>query len=344
MSDSKAIRWQTAILPMVLALAAGSLGAAYWLVTHDAILLPSRLAEWKRSNGLYLDCRFYKSSEERLLNEILPHTDYSHGGVYLLGASNTLTAFDEWELPPREQALIHNYCLSAATFSHQFQFVRDLVEREGMLRAGGEKSAVLLGLFFGDGERRASLDPHSMFSGAFPPGGLYSYSIPEGFRAAPLSARERALRLEENRNRAFWTWAAALIFAEPLDYLRPPHQRSAAENRDYWLNRLGPGWQAGMDAEVAQLAAMIDYLRARGVAVHAVFAPMASWTDGFAPAMYYRERVIPLLASKGVPATDLSHAAVDTDFMDSVHLGYTGVRKTHPAILSIARQYEGRTL
>ncbi len=322
---------------MVLALVAVSLAVVYELVSHDTLLLQSRLAEWKRSSGMYLDCRFYKTPEERLFNETLPRADYSRGGVYLLGASNTLTAVKAWELPPAQKQLFHNYCISAATSTQQFQFVRNLVEREGFLRAGGSKNAVIIGLFFGDGEHRASIDPSSMFSGFFSPDVLYSYTPQGGIRPRPLSDQARAFRLEQNRNHAFWTWAANLTFHEPLDYLRPVHRRPSEENRSYWLNRLGPGWETGMDLEVVQLGQLVDYLQTRGVKVQAFFVPTASWTTGFPPAERYRQRVLPLLSSRAVELTDLSHLAADTDFMDSVHLGYSGVQKTDPIIKRIAR-------
>jgi hypothetical protein len=336
-NERKVIRFQAGVLALVIVLLAVSMCAAQWFAGHDHALLDHRLAEWKEKDGLYRDGRFYFDPEGRLLNEVLPHADYSRGGVYLLGSSVIQSGVRHWALPPEQQALIHNYGVSGESFNQQLHFVRYLVEQEGLLRAGGEKNSVIVGLFFGDAAHTVTKDPISIFRYLFTMDSLYSYDWEHGLERLPKSPAMWQLRLLQNRYRAFWRWAAMLTSGAEFDYLRPVRRRTAAENADFWLRRFGKNWEAGMDIELEQFALTIDYLRARHVTVQAVFMPTASWTLEFPPARRYRDKVLPLLSARAVSVVDLSRKAPDELFIDSAHVGYNGVRLLDPIIMDIAR-------
>ena len=119
-TDGATARRQFLLSAMVLSALAVPVVMADLAVRNDQILLRSRAAEWKRTNGMYRDARFYVDPEMRLLNDELQRADYSRGGVYIVGSSAMQTSIAVWELPPAEQRLIHNYSISGATYTQQF--------------------------------------------------------------------------------------------------------------------------------------------------------------------------------------------------------------------------------
>jgi hypothetical protein len=340
LDEHKAMRCQAWLLALVVVILAATLAAAQWIANHDGFLLRHRLAEWKQTNGLYNDGRIYPSPEARLLNEILPHADYSRGGAYLIGASAAETEAQFWALPPEQQALIHNYCIASATYTQQFQFIRYLVEHEGLLRAGGEKTCIVVGLSFHMAAHSVTLDPNGLFHGFFGLNGLYSYDLAHGVQPVTMPSALREFRIRQYRNHAFWTWAGKSAFARDFDYMWLNDRLVAtARARAREGGAPDPGWEAGIDAEAEQLDEMIDYLRARNVAVHGIYLPEATWMRGIPPIERHREKVLAVLSTKAVPIADIVGMAPDTDFSDSVHLSYTGVQKVSPVIWEIARAH-----
>lgn len=339
---------QAGLLALVLALFGIATAVAQWCVRNDWILLPSRMAEWKRTNGNYLNTGFYRYPEERLLNEVLPDADYSQGGVYLLGASGVQTGVALWERPALEQRFIHNYGFRGITLTQEFQFVRYLVEQSGLLRAGGDKTSVIIGAAVLDSTHLPAIDPNPYrmsLQGVVLMDTTYTYDTERGFRPLDISPGMRWFRRNQIRNREFWTWSSRVLLAggARIKYLDPVNLRPAAEDRKFWLDWMGRDWENGMDAELDQLRQMIDYLQSRKVNVNAVYLPTASWTKGFPPADRFRQKVLGLFSSKSVPVVDLADAADDNDFQDSFHLGYVGVHKIQPAFLGIAQAFLRRT-
>jgi hypothetical protein len=94
-----------------------------------------------------------------------------------------------------------------------------------------------------------------------------------------------------------------------------------------------------MDVELSQLAQTIDYLKAHGVAVLAVWVPQKSWTKGFPPAERYRNQVRALLAGKGVRSIDWLRRLDDSEFADSLHANYLGSQSLLPDYLGLIRSY-----
>lgn len=89
----------------------------------DAAARNQSLAGWidrqsqetrRATKGIFSYTGYFVDFEDRLLLDELPAADYSRGGVYLIGSSNLKWATMFWELPPPQQALIHNYALVPA--------------------------------------------------------------------------------------------------------------------------------------------------------------------------------------------------------------------------------------
>lgn len=317
-----------------------SIMVAQFCGRNDLILLHARTAEWKRTNGMYRDCRFYENPEERLLNEVLPQADYSKGGVYLIGASTMQTSVALWGLPLPERKLVHNYSIGGSTYTQQFHFIRYLVDQERLLRAGGDKNCVIIGLFFVAGEHRETVNPHSMFQSFFIKNGMYTYDFEYGIKRATMSPLRRRFEIQQIRNQAFYTWAFRVALGGyGLDYLRLMNRQPSDAIRNYWLNRLGPNWKMGLDFEIEQLGELLDYLRSHNVVVKAVYLPQGSWFRDYPPAEYHRTRVFEMLSVKSVPFTDLADQVSDDQWVDSVHFGYKGVQTVEPAILKLARDH-----
>lgn len=111
------------------------------------------------------------------------------------------------------------------------------------------------------------------------------------------------------------------------------------EVRQNWMDRMGPQWESGMDAELQALGQLIDYLKAHQAGVAAVYFPQPTWESTFAPALRFRERIMPLMAAKAVPVVDLIHQFPDSFFVDSVHLNYQGSVAIQPFLIELARQH-----
>src|SRR4026209_278902 len=127
-SSDRAVAWrQFTLCAIVLSALAAPLLVAQVAVRNDQLLLRLRAAEWKRTNGMYRDSRFYQDPETRLLHDVLPRADYSRGGVHVIGSSVMQTSIALWHLPSLDQQLVHNYSISGATYTQQFHFIRYLI-------------------------------------------------------------------------------------------------------------------------------------------------------------------------------------------------------------------------
>ena len=94
-----------------------------------------------------------------------------------------------------------------------------------------------------------------------------------------------------------------------------------------------------MAREVDQLGRMIDYLHRHDARVAGVFLPLGSWHGELPYANEYRRRVTSLCGKKSAPLLDLATLLADDEFSDSVHFRYTGERKIHARLASLAVAY-----
>jgi hypothetical protein len=312
-------------------------------MAHDALLVPRRVAQWKVQGGMYADGRFYQGAEDRLLYGVIPSADYSHGGIYFTGASMTERSLMIWDWPADEQKLVHNYCIAAANHSEQALLIRYLVEHQNLLQAGGAKTVICTELAFGDASQsktREFVEIDTIWKSFFEHYGLYRVDTAAGIQTAGPVGFSRSARLMEIRTNLFWNWAeqfAHLSVSNPS--VIAGNKMEPAEARDYWSRRMGPDWEAAMDDQLRQYADLIDFLHSKQVTVVGIRMPQGSWFEHFPQAVRYREKVLPLLARKGVELVDLSHAADDADFADASHLNYQGAVKIQPALRAVAEKY-----
>lgn len=298
------------------------------IMAHSSPVIPNHVKrEQQRQhdmNGVWLYDAGYLDEADYLLLGQIPNDDYSRGGVYFIGDSQTAVSLMAWRLPPEEQALIHNYGVGALRHRDVYHLVRMLVEDFNLLQAGGEKTTLVLGLsyYLARPEREGVtlkyyVERHH----------LYSYDE-RGMHPAPLTPLERMAIVERDYVQRFLATALGARQSRVTVYL--PDQQTAE-------GRLVEGdWRAAMHRELGYLAALLDYLRARDVNVVAFFPPSGSWEEAVPYEAAYREAVMPLLEHRGVQLIDQGDWLADADFADGNHPTYAVQLDLHERNRAIA--------
>ncbi len=122
------------LLAVVLTFAVVSLLANFTPVMSAYVASQTKMHREK--NGLLFFDGGYPDSGDYVLTGLLPEADFPRGGVYFVGASNSIVSIMTWELPPAERVLIHNYSIGNLTHREMRYFLENLVEEQGLLRAG----------------------------------------------------------------------------------------------------------------------------------------------------------------------------------------------------------------
>jgi hypothetical protein len=285
----------------------------------------------RKDKNRYSYEHYYPDFEDRLINEELRSADYSKGGVYLIGTSNLKWATRFWELPANERALVHNYGFGATDIREQFQFVKYLVEHEGLLAAGGSENMVILGTSY----HAVGYDPNKFFAKVWQRHGLYQYTYEEGISPIPVSGVWRSIHFERVRVRGF---VVAVIYtvARQLGYHARVRAHNAEEYKRERTEWLGPRWRDNVRRGVTEFEGMADYLHARGVKVVVVFLPMGSWDRELPFGQVYTAEMNKACREKAVPVIDWSTVLDDDDFADSNHPNLYGVDKLEPLFLKLA--------
>jgi hypothetical protein len=292
----------------------------------------AKIVPW--NHGAFIDL------EDRLLLDELPSDDYSRGGVYLIGASKLKWATRLWELPQEERSLIHNYGIGASSHTGQFQFVRYLVEKRDLLRAGGEKNLIVFGVAYHC--TPFSCGPASFWAELWRRRGLYEYSPEMGISEARRNPLSRFYRVERARVAGMAEKAkkCLMVCCERLVRDAPPRRE---HDRDQYCRVLrtfmGRDWIKKMANDTREFALTLDYLRDRNVAVLVVVLPNGSWEDELPFAEEYNKQVQAICQSKGVEFFDWSHMLPDEDFGDTAHTNLAGIAKLQPAFLQLARPH-----
>jgi hypothetical protein len=267
---------------------------AAFVVTFIAVVLLARLtpvfdnhvrrelARLEATNGLYYFDNGYRDEGDYVLLGQLLHDDYSRGGVYFIGSSEMNTALMTWALTPAERRLIHNYSIGDTHHSELRHYVRMLVEDNGLLVAGGERTTIIFGLTFQQARRKGdAMYVHDLFHRH----GLYTYDWREGIRRVPVSPLERELILARDQANRFLRIA----------FLSPSRVRVTPDSPEFMRRHMhgvmSGDWRPVMRREVTELAATIDYLQARGVRVWALYPPTGTWHDEMPYEATYREMV-----------------------------------------------------
>lgn len=285
----------------------------------------SQLDLQQRINGGYIYTGGYADWGDYLLVDQLPDADYNRGGVYFMGASNTVVSIMPWMLDPAEQRLIHNYGLPGVNHREAFHFLRSLVEEQGLLQAGGEKTTVFLGLFYSMArEKRGRVLGDDQIPLLFQRHGFYSFDTQDGIHLVPMASPIRFLRRERVYANRFLR-----VLATWPNHVAPAHDHEP----EYYIRTtkevMGPQWQEDLDEQLPYLATMLDYLRERGVRVHVVLPPYPTFHDELPFAVEYRKRVLYMLETRRIPITDFSHLLPDDEFVDGTHFRYNGQLQVH---------------
>jgi hypothetical protein len=266
--------------------------------------------------------------------------DVSNGGVFVLGSSVTRCSLDPLDSLAAQRSRIFNFCQYQQTFTQEGQFLRYLVDEEGLLASGNAKVGVIIGLNFSDMAHYKAIN-HPAWTNCYTRDGLYRFEGNE-VRRTPMPTWWRDLRLLQVRDDYFWKWSLGKVTNLATWKFQITHHlgEEPVEPQPVQLiaDELGPDWQQGMDLEMAQFEQLLDYLGQHGIAFDLVYMPVKTWTRDCPPAQRYRARVMEILQRRGLACTDLSQAVPDADFGDYQHMNYRGVQTTSPIMLGLARK------
>ncbi|HSV13440.1 MAG TPA: hypothetical protein VLI90_04230 [Tepidisphaeraceae bacterium] len=335
--DRRAARGHVRLALIVLALLAGIFVSADVCERHDQWLLHRRLVQWRLTNGSYFDGRYFDNPEERLLYHSLPSHDFSRGGVWFFGSSPTQQAVLPWEFPADIRPRVENFSMAGANHNNERRFMRCLIDHHGLLAAGGDKSLVVIELLFGSAcHDRTPVQQYmqDVWDGYFTRYGMYYFGADGEILPTEMTPLECTFKSQSLRSHVFLSW----LLRHENNWLKPPEHAITSEILRYWSDRFGPNWEAGMDAEIAELSAAIDYLQARHANVAGLYFPQRQWARDYRPAIRYRQRVMALMAAKSVQVIDLRDSFDESEFADSVHLNYVGSMKLQPRLIELAQR------
>lgn len=273
---------------------------------------------------------YYDAGDKMLLHD-LPSADYSHPGVFVMGASSAIYCLDDYGLPPEEAKYIHTYGIYSLNHHQLFQLTQWLNDYWGLFKAGGDNNMIMIGLAYSNCVEPPNAGTY--FPYYFKRSGVFDYDYDRGIRLVPMSPIERFVHLEDARARSVvhrWMEDPELI---------PRHAFSPATYRDACVKRMGPDWAPVMGREIADLGRELDYLEAHHVHVIVFRVPEGSWNAGIPARDRYVRESDRILAERGMKAIDMTHLCPDSDFNDPVHLRPSGTRKTEAVLLPLARDF-----
>ena len=343
-SDPPRVR-QTSYSLAVAAVLVATIAAVAGLSHNRAIsqcLIERQTTRCRQHNDKYIRRGGFSDAEDRLLLGDLVAADYSRGGVYFFGSSTMQHALMDWELPEALEPYVKNYAISSANFREQFQFVRFLVESEGLLQAGGEKVLVVLGLSHFDTRlKQAGLIDGEFVPNLFARHGLFDYDPRAALSRRQQPALVTYFETERARSRSFLQALGAEVTAESKpgdpDRLGP---QALARAKSLVASILGNDrWREAQQEQLHELTAMVDYLRQRNVQVCGVLLPLASWNREQPYAERFGQEVAQIFADQRLPLEDLSSAVGDSGFRDPTHLNWDGEQQISPRLEELARKH-----
>jgi hypothetical protein len=308
----------------------------------DALANDPCLLEWihrvgwdqaiqKKQIPIYCYYDHFIDSADRLLHQDLPAADFSRGGVYLVGASSLAWALRIWDLPASTRPLIQNFAIGGSNHADEFDLVRYLVEEEGLLRAGGEKTLVVFGISYHmtHNARLPDTGPHDFFPRLWASRGFYRVDPDGSIHRSGLNPLWKHVIVERAKLTGLLRELVNLAYTpfKPARVLNP----GAFKRR--WTRLLGPRWKEKIELDLASLARTLDYLRQRGAKVLVIDMPRASWNGEVPIEQEYRKRMRGICDRAGVEVLDLSHTIPDDDFADSTHLSPSGIERFQAAVM-----------
>jgi hypothetical protein len=301
------------------------------------------LARFVRGEEFFPNRGNFIEFEDRLLVDEIPGADYSRGGIYFFGASDLKWALETWEVPGEIRPFVHNYGLGALSHALELQFLRFLIEDEHLLKAGADKTQIILGVSWSNA---VSWSPEAYFGPLWRRHGLYTYTAEGGIHEAPLSRVQRRLRTERARCSGFvggnfnrlarWIMTSLGLPLEASDQIKEPAEVSA------WVHTNVHLPSASVEKQVRAFDDLLAYLQAQGVGVTVVFLPHRRAFDELPLVGVYHDEVTRICRARSVETVDLSHALSEDEFWDMGHPTYRGLQKTHAALMQVAAPYLAR--
>ena len=286
------------------------------------------VARQQSINGSFLYDGGFVDDVDYVLMGQLPYANHARGGVFFIGDSQMRTSIMPWRLSPEERALIHNYSLGDLRHREQRAFVRMLVEEFGLLDGGVENTTIILGASYYMARHKDYSDPTLFLYGAVERHGLYVYGDGDGFHRTRLTALERFYK--EQRDYAFRF--LSIVAGQRNTRVKPPSpiQQTVASRTLHYE------WREPMRREVAEFAALLDYLGERNVRVRVLINPSGSWDNETPYEQAYRDLITPVLAARNVTLIDQSDIFPDMLFSDGEHTTYRGQQILHQIDRQIA--------
>lgn len=299
-------------------------------------ILARQLNEWREGSSRYMYTRTYEDAGNYLLLEKLPKADYNHGGVYFIGSSTMLHATKLWELSPENKKLIHNYAINSANVDEQFQWIKYLVEKEGLLSDDGAKTRIVIGLNAYDTRiKRPGSTDELYVDQLFSRHGLYSYSPKNGMSRTEVEGVERLFALSRMR-------AQNVILAiwKHLDFAKVVTQFDANKQLEAFKERFDKGFfSEDFQYSMPILSEMLDYLASRDVDVVGVIMPTRDWARELTVQNEFEDNVRNLFGEHSAKVIDLSNLLEEQDFADAGHANIYGQTKVNNVLMTIASEH-----
>jgi hypothetical protein len=301
----------------------------------EAWMREIRWEEAKRTKNIVLPFGHIADDADRVLNEEIPSVDHRHGGVYITGTSNTLWALKLWDLSEQQRALIHNIAIVGTGHIGQGRLLRYLVEREGMLDAGPDKTLII----FGTGYQNVGFRPDegSNMYRALASRGFYGLGPDGSIERSAMGPLARMASIERSRLYGIAGGLKQLaqnLIRDRIGRSRKRYQDFAEFNQGRSFH-MGADWRAKIDKELTALIASVDDMRAKGARVLVLLMPQGSWEANIPFDRTYNEELLKLCEARGLKPLDLRKILDDDDFADSAHLTPTGMEKFGRAVLPV---------
>ena len=291
-----------------------------------------REAKWKKLIPLFCTNNHFLDAEDRLIHEQIPSADYSRGGVYFVGASNITWGVRLWDLPTTTRGLIANLGIQGSNHADHFDMIRFLVESEGLLRAGPEKTLVVFAAdYHMCHHARVGEDWRDWLSKSWGRRGFYDVDRDGVIARSRMSPVLKALI----RERAKITG----LLKELVNIAYVPFKRERVQNprfyNDEWKRTMKPDWQERIRVDLTAFARTVDYLKHRGVNMTVVQMPQGSWEANVPYNQVYDQQLLKICNAAGVKVHDFTRLVPDDDFADSVHLSPSGIEAFQAAVMPI---------
>jgi len=288
----------------------------------------------KKRIPIYCFTDHFNDYEERFVHQDIFSADYSRGGVYFMGASNMKWALKTWDLPSETRPLIHNFAFGGSKHSDQYDLIRFLVQEDGLLKAGAEKTLVVFGLCYRNTYqgRLAGQGPSDYFTQIWSRHGFYTVE-PDGTIHHDSRHNTFMKRIILER----FKMAGLLREIDNMTRVRFEGLRTPTPDvwNQEWIQVMRPNWKEVMDSELRALDGAIHYLKQRNVKVVVVRFPLPSYDAELPFNPVYVQKLRDICDDTDVKIYDFSKLLDDDDFTDGAHINPTGMEKFRHAVTGI---------